>query len=79
MHVNQQRAAGDDLGDPANLLGAPAGAGNPSSRSSGCQRRAAGLPTMHQDEDGRTRDETAGCHRRRLHDYWGASWHDLAR
>jgi hypothetical protein len=77
MHIDEQRAAGDDLDDLADLFGAPAGAGDPASRPSCCQGGAPGLAAMHEPEHGRTGHEAAGGHRRRLHDLRGAPRHDL--
>jgi hypothetical protein len=78
MHIDQQRAAGDDLGDLANLLGARAGAGYPSARSDRRQGRTSRLPSVHQAKHRGTGDEAAGGHRRGLHDRRSTTRHDLA-
>lgn len=78
MHVNQQRAAGDDLGDLGDLLGTSAGAGYPSARSSGRQRSAPGSAAMHQAKDSGAGDKATCRHRGGLRDRRGATRHDLA-
>jgi len=78
MHVHQQRAAGDDLGDLADLLGTRAGAGYPSPRPGGRQSRTASLAATHQAKDSGARDEAARRNSGGLHDCRGAPRHDLA-
>ena len=77
MHIDQQRAAGDDLGDPAHLLGACTGPGYPPARPGSRQGRTPALATMHKAKHGGTRHEAAGRHDGSLHDRRGATRHDL--